>query len=89
MAQLTALFGPEMAEPREVILQDWATITDIARSPDLNPVRRHPAYGLPANLKDIAQFGIHFGSTETAHEFGGFLEGALEAAEAIAKTCSC
>ncbi len=98
LAQLTALFGPKMAEPREIILQDWATLPEIARPADNRPGGGHPNYGLPANLKDPALSGIHFGSTETAQGFGGFLEGALEAAEATAKalspklsgqTCSC
>ena len=85
--QLTALFGPEMAQPRALILQDWATNPDIARPADRNPVRTHPTYGLPADLKRLVEQGIHFGSTETARDYGGFLEGALEAAEATAKSC--
>lgn len=87
VAQLTALFGPEMAEPRELILQDWAASPFIARPADRNPVRHHPAYGLPTSLKQLGEQGVHFGSTETAPGFGGFLEGALEAAEVAAKVC--
>lgn len=88
LTQLTALFGPKMAEPLEIIMQDWATLPEIARPADNRPGGGHPAYGLPANLKSLAQLGVHFGSTETAQGFGGFLEGALEAAEATAKTLS-
>jgi monoamine oxidase len=88
LAQLAALFGPEMAHPRELMLQDWANIPETARPADRRPVDHHPAYGLPANLIGLADQGIHFGSTETARSFGGFLEGALEAAEATAKACS-
>lgn len=84
VAQLTALFGAEMAEPREIFLQDWATIRDIARPADRSPVRHHPAYGLHATLKSLTEQGVHFSATETAQSFGGFLEGALEAAEAVA-----
>ncbi len=84
VAQLTVLFGAEMAEPREIFLQDWATIPDIARPADRSPVRHHPAYGLHATLKSLTEQGVHFGATETAQGFGGFLEGALEAAEAVA-----
>ena len=85
VAQLTSLFGPEMADPRVVILQDWATLPGIARPQDRAAVRSHPSYGLPRNLSTLSTRGLHFGSTETARGFGGFLEGALEAAERIAQ----
>lgn len=84
VAQLTALFGPEMASPEHLILQDWAAVPEIARPLDNQPLRSHPVYGLPANLKALSRRGVIFGSTETATEFGGFLEGALEAAERVA-----
>jgi len=84
VTQLSAMFGPEMARPRDLVLQDWATIPEVARPQDLGPFRDHPAYGLPANLRKLADRGILFGSTETAQQFGGFLEGALEAAEITA-----
>ncbi len=84
--QLTAMFGPEMADPLHLVLQDWATIPDIARPQDRQPVRTHPRYGLPTNLRALSARGLIFASTETAPEFGGFLEGALEAAEHVAST---
>ncbi|MBT0958961.1 FAD-dependent oxidoreductase [Alphaproteobacteria bacterium KMM 3653] len=86
VAQLTAMFGPEMADPMHLVLQDWATIPNIARPRDRQPVRSHPRYGLPANLRALSAQGMIFASTETAPEFGGFLEGALEAAEHAAST---
>ncbi|MCJ7871170.1 FAD-dependent oxidoreductase [Phaeobacter sp. J2-8] len=85
-AQLTAMFGPEMADPMHLVLQDWATIPDIARPRDRQPVRSHPRYGLPTNLRALSAGGMIFASTETAPDFGGFLEGALEAAEHAANT---
>ena len=84
--QLIALFGPEMASPRDLILQDWARVPEIARPQDQKPVRWHPSYGLPRDLSALSKHGVHFGSTETANGFGGFLEGALEAAEARSKS---
>ncbi|MEC8197199.1 MAG: NAD(P)/FAD-dependent oxidoreductase [Pseudomonadota bacterium] len=84
LAQLTAMFGPKMAQPLDLELQDWATIPDISRTQDRNPVRYHPSYGLPSVLGSLAESGVHFCSTETARGFGGFLEGALEAAERVA-----
>jgi len=44
----------------------------------------HPSYGLPHELEALWDRTLHFGSTETAHDFGGFLEGALVRAETIA-----
>ncbi len=85
LEQLTVIFGPKLSKPRDLVLQDWATIPEIARPQDRSPVGGHPAYGLPGNLRDLSARNIHFGSTETAHEFGGFLEGALEAAEKTVK----
>lgn len=82
VAQLTTLFGAKMAEPRAILFQDWATIPDIARPADLSPITHHPTYGLHPTLRGLSDQGIHFGSTETAQDYGGFLEGALEAAEA-------
>lgn len=84
LAQLTAMFGSEMAAPRDVILQDWATIPEIARPQDRTPVSNHPNYGLPSPLHDLSKRGLYCTSTETAEGFGGFLEGALEAAERTA-----
>ena len=83
-AQLTAMFGAEMAKPKDLVMQDWATVPEIARSQDMHPVGSHPSYGLPTNLRGLSVRGLHFSSTETAQEFGGFLEGALEAAEHLA-----
>lgn len=88
VAQLSSLFGPKMAKPRALIFQDWATLPEIARPQDRTPVRSHPSYGLPRNLSGLVTQGIHFSSTETARGFGGFLEGALEAAEGAAKQLS-
>lgn len=84
--QLVALFGPEMGNPRDLILQDWATVPEIARAQDQRSVSGHPSYGLPHELRPLAQQGLYFGSTETAHSYGGFLEGALETAEGLSKT---
>jgi monoamine oxidase len=83
-AQLIAMFGKEMANPKDLILKDWATVPEIAQAQDRQAVRQHPAYGLSPNLQDLSARGLFFGSTETAPEFGGFLEGALEAAERVA-----
>ena len=86
LAQLIAMFGPKMADPLDLVLQDWATIPEIARPQDHASIGHHPRYGLPQNLNSLAANGVHFCSTETAPGSGGFLEGALEAAERAAST---
>lgn len=85
VAQLTAIFGPKMSHPRDLVVQDWAWVPEIARLQDHIPSGHHPTYGLPSKLKSYAAQGVHFCSTEAARGFGGFLEGALEAAEQVAE----
>ena len=83
--QLVRLFGPEAQTPRVVFLKDWAFDTYTATSLDHAPVYAHPSYGMPAALKPLEAHGISFCGTEVAPTFGGYLEGALEAAEIAAQ----
>ncbi|MEZ4399178.1 MAG: FAD-dependent oxidoreductase [Kofleriaceae bacterium] len=84
--QLARLFGPAAARPRQTALADWATAPETAGALDLQPTTAHPDYGLPAALAGLWAGRLHLGSTETAATFGGYLEGALERAEAVAAT---
>jgi monoamine oxidase len=81
--QLIALFGPSMGEAVDIFMQDWALVPQVATSQDWISPSAHPAYGLPDTLSDIWSGQLMLGSTETGPHFGGFLEGALEAAEAV------
>ena len=77
LAQLARLFGPEARQPREVIIKDWSADSMTATPADLAPLASHPSYrAIPPTERVI------FAGTETAALEGGFLEGALEAAEA-------
>lgn len=77
LAQLGRLFGSEAANPREVVVKDWSADPATATSADLTPPASHPRYrSIPATNRVI------FAGTEAAPTEGGFLEGALEAAEA-------
>jgi monoamine oxidase len=79
--QLARLFGPQAGEPIDLILKDWAQ-DDLTAAPlDRKPLMHHPAYGLPKALSFLCSGHLILGSTETATQFGGYLEGALEAAE--------
>lgn len=77
VAQLARLFGSKAGEPRRVLIKDWSTDPATATSADLIPPPSHPHY------RPIERGGrLIFAGTETAPTDGGFLEGALEAAEA-------
>ena len=83
--QLRAMFGPAMDEPLNLVIKDWAAMPEIATSKDHAPVRSHPHYGLPPDLRGLWDGTLHLASAEAGQHFGGFLEGALEAAEATAR----
>ncbi|MFK7835324.1 MAG: flavin monoamine oxidase family protein [Sulfitobacter sp.] len=83
-SQLTRLFGPKAATPRALYVKDWAFDPCTATQADHAPLYAHPTYGLPPALRDLWDGRLHFAGTEVAPEFGGYLEGALEAAENVA-----
>ncbi len=79
--QLGSLFGPDAARPRDIVIQDWAREPFTASDADLAAGTTHPDYraiSLPAPWGDR----ILLAGSEVAPEFGGYLEGALAAAEA-------
>ncbi|MEM9321174.1 MAG: FAD-dependent oxidoreductase, partial [Pseudomonadota bacterium] len=80
-AQLVRLFGASAATPDRVLLRDWALEDQTATAADQAPLMEHPRYGLPSKLNGVWDGTLWFSGSETAKEFGGFLEGALEAAE--------
>lgn len=84
--QLARLFGEPARRPRKTHLEDWATQTETATASDQRPLHAHPAYGLPHVLSHLWDGDLHLGSTETTRDFGGFLEGALLRADALADT---
>jgi monoamine oxidase len=76
LAQLARLFGPKAEAPSAVHVKDWSIDPATATPADHTPPRAHPAYRpLPPSGHVI------FAGSETAPEDGGFLEGALAAAE--------
>lgn len=85
-AQLVRLFGYEAGTPTALHIMDWAAQAHTATPADYAPLTAHPAYGLPGALRDLWQGRLICAGTETAATFGGFIEGALEAAEAARHT---
>ncbi|MEM6382288.1 MAG: NAD(P)/FAD-dependent oxidoreductase [Pseudomonadota bacterium] len=81
-AQLVRLFGSDAAEPKALYVKDWAFDPLTATDADLAPQYAHPHYGLPSALMGLWDEKLIFAGTEVAPQFGGYLEGALEAAEA-------
>jgi len=78
--QLERMFGPALANPLDAIVKDWAEDTATATPAD-NATISHPQYGMPSSIAALADQGLLSASTEMASQFGGFIEGALEASE--------
>lgn len=82
LAQLARLFGPQAQDVLDWCIRDWSVDPLTATVDDRVPPTGHPAYGLPEAQRVIWDGRLIFSGTETAAENGGYLEGALEAAEA-------
>ncbi len=80
-AQLIRLFGHNAGQPSALFIKDWAADPHTATTADLAPVYAHPSYALPTALANLWDGRLVLGGTEVAPQFGGYLEGALEAAE--------
>lgn len=81
--QLSELYGPSAAEPLQTTIQDWSLETYTATALDRLPPIGHPDYGHRWLQLDHWTDKLYFGGTETAAEHGGYLEGALVAAERV------
>jgi monoamine oxidase len=84
LEQLARIFGAQAVAPTQMVLHDWAFEPETATQHDLVPPSSHPDYGLPPALSGLWNGQLHFASTETAPQMGGYMEGALAAAECVA-----
>ncbi|WP_143849629.1 hypothetical protein [Octadecabacter ascidiaceicola] len=67
-------------------VKDWAFDPFTSTLADLVPVSSHLHYALPSVMTALWDNALLFGGTEAAPQFGGYIEGALEAEElALAK----
>lgn len=82
-AQLVRLFGAQAADLRQLYVKDWAFDPNTATEADKAPLYTHPTYELPHALAGLWDDRLHFAGTEVAPTFGGYIEGALEAAENV------
>jgi monoamine oxidase len=82
-AQFVRLFGPEAAKMNELYVKDWAFDPQTATQADKDPIYSHPTYGLPEVMTNQFDGALYFAGAEVASEFGGYMEGALAAAEDV------
>ncbi len=80
VSQLERLFGPEAGQPLALFYRDWAKEDFTATEYDLRSCHNHPEFYPPGNQTSIWNNRLHFAGTETAGQFGGYLEGALVSA---------
>jgi monoamine oxidase len=83
LRQLIRMFGPDAAEPAQLYIKDWAFDPHTSTEADKAPLYAHPSYGLPNAMTRLWDNRLHFAGTEVAPLFGGYIEGALEAAETV------
>jgi monoamine oxidase len=81
LGQLGHLFGEQAAQPKEVFLIDWSDEQYTATVDDHAGAASHPTYGLPPEAQELWNSSLVFAGTESASIDGGYLEGALNAAE--------
>lgn len=81
--QMTRLFGEAAANPQQVLIQDWSQEAFTATADDRIAPPAHPSYGHLWLQLDHWQDKLYFCGTETAASDGGYLEGALVAADRV------
>ncbi len=84
LAQLVRLFGPAAATPLWSGVKDWAQEPLTASESDRQPLAYHPMYGDPVVPGEWGQ-RLWLAGTERSANYGGYLEGALDAAEQAVK----
>lgn len=85
--QLALIYGKPAMQPLAVFYQDWAHEQFTATPYDQAPMHEHPVYQPPDGRPSIWDGTLLFAGTETAEEQGGYLEGALGAAERAVLLC--
>jgi monoamine oxidase len=81
-SQLTQVFG-KPAENGELHYQNWSNEVYTCSSLDVAPLAAHPVYGDPQLRLPWWSGKLLLSGAETAHNAGGYIEGALESAYRI------
>lgn len=85
--QIIRLYGTDTPTPLSITIKDWSGDRLTSTEDDMEPLSSHPNYGLPKAMINLWDGQIMFTGTEVASSEGGYLEGALVAAEdAVAHT---
>ncbi len=77
--QLAQLFGPEAAQPIDVLIQDWRA-EPYTSPPRVGDLVNYQLFGHPAYQTAWSDGRLHWCSTETATTAPGHIEGGLSAA---------
>lgn len=83
LAQLVELFGPEAAEPTDLVMHDWRA-EPWTSPPNVERLTAYQLFGHDLFAQPAFDGHLHWCSTETATEAPGHIEGALAAAERAA-----
>jgi len=86
IAQLARLFGDDAGTPLATYQKDWRSDTWTATQADHEPCTVHPAYGLPLGAQQLLGGRLLLSGTESARDYGGYMEGAIEASENVLQT---
>ncbi|MCG8568231.1 MAG: FAD-dependent oxidoreductase [Desulfobacterales bacterium] len=79
--QLDRMYGPGAGRPIHHHYVDWARERFTATDYDQRSAHNHPEFHPPSGKTSIWGHRLHLAGTETAREFGGYLEGALVSSE--------
>lgn len=85
LGQLSQLFGAAAGQPVGLHYQDWAKEAFTASDYDQRSAHNHPEFHPPSGRTSFWDGRVHFAGTETADDFGGYLEGALSSGQRAAK----
>jgi len=80
IAQLVDIFTQEARNYKKIFIQNWNEEKYSATALDSTPLGTHPEYGYTLSCFENK---VHFCSTESAFEHGGYLEGSLESAHQV------
>ena len=82
LSQLENLFGTQARKVKQVIVKDWSDEIFTTTESDLAGPHLHPHYeaSMPRQFFDAY---LSIAGTEAATEYGGYIEGALESADAV------
>ena len=80
--QLETMYGAAAAYPLDIVLMD-SSLERYTATGEEQMTAQHPRYGIPPGMAGLAEKGLLFASSEMAPQFGGFIEGALEASHEV------